>query len=357
MFSNYKSCLLFILLIIIAVSCRKDAPPTLPNQGSINLSTGKRLLICDEGNFGQNNAAISIYSPLNNAVILSAFAAANLNYTLGDVVQSISKIDGNYYLVINNSGTIVVCNGNFVRITTINGFISPRYIQYVYNGEAYVSNLQLDSTKPNYIQVVNINSNTITKTIRVNGWTEEMQLANGKVYVCNQSKNYVYVINTQTDALIDSIYVGTTSACIVKDENNKLWVSCNSDSTASLHIPASLVRINPANDSIEATISLGTIDNAISRLCINGTGNTLYYLMTNVYKMSITATTCPSSPIISQGTHTFYGLCIDPDNESIYVSDALNYNSNGKLYHYQTNTNLIGTYMVGVNPGFMIIDE
>jgi YVTN family beta-propeller protein len=349
--------LLLAICYLLLFNCRKDAPPSLPNQGSINLSTGKRLLICDEGNYGQNNAAVSIFSPLNNLVILSAFTAANPNYTLGDVVQSISKIEGNYYLVVNNSGTIVVCNGNFVRTATISGFISPRYIQYVYNGEAYVSNLQLDSTKQNYIQVININTNTITKTIHINGWTEEMQLANGKVYVCNQSKNYVYVINTQTDALIDSIFMGTTSACIVKDENNKLWVSCNSDSTASIHIPASLVRINPANDSIEANINLGTISNAISRLCINGTGTTLYYLMTNVYKMSITATACPTTPLIQQGSHTFYGLCIDPDDETIYVSDALNYNSNGKLYHYQSNSNLLGTYMVGVIPGFMMIDE
>jgi YVTN family beta-propeller protein len=352
----YIKNIILLLLIVFTISCRKDAPPTLPQQGSINLSTGKRLLICDEGNYGQNNAAVSIYSPINNAVIISAFQAANPKDTLGDVVQSISKIDGNYYLVVNNSGTIVVCNGNFVRIKTISGFTSPRYMQYVYNGKAYVSNLQLNNSLPNYIQIVDILTNTITKTIRLDGWTEGMQLANGNVYVCNQSKNYVYVINTQTDALTDSIYVGATSNFVVKDENGKLWVSCNSDSTASIHIPASLVRINPANDSIEATISLQTIDNAISRLCINGAGNTLYYLMTNVYKMSITATACPSSPIIQQGNYTFYGLCIDPDDESIYVSDALNYNSNGKLYHYQSST-LMGTYMVGVNPGFMMMDE
>ena len=354
---NTKLYLLLAACCLLLVRCRKDTPPTLPNQGSVNLATSKRLLICDEGNFGQSNAAVSIFSPLNNVVILSAFAAANPSYTLGDVVQSVSKIDGNYYLVVNNSGKIVVCNNNFMRITTIDSLISPRYIQYVYNGKVYVSNLQLNNSLPNYIQVVDISTNTIIKKIRLDGWAEGMQLANGKVYVCNQSKNFVYVINTQTDALTDSIYVGTTSACIVKDENNKLWVSCNSDSTGSAHIPASLVRINPANDSIEANISLGTIDNSISRLCINGAGNTLYYLMTNVYKMSITSTVRPSSPIITQGSHTFYGLCIDPDDESIYVSDALNYNSNGKLYHYQSNLNLLGTYTVGVIPGFMMVDE
>jgi len=352
----YFKNIILLLLLVCAVSCRKDTPPVLAQQGSVSLSTGKHLLICDEGNFGQNNAAVSIYDPISNAVVVSAFAASNPTYTLGDVVQSISKIDGNYYLVVNDSKKIVVCNDNFVRITTISGFISPRYIQYVYNGKAYVSNLQLNSTTPNYIHVVDISSNTISKTIRLDGWTEGMQLANGNVYVCNQIKNYIYVINTQTDALTDSIYIGTTSAFMVKDENGKLWVSCNSDSTTNTS--AKLVRINPANDSIEATVSLNTIDNAISRLCINGTGNTLYYLMNNVYKMPINATICPATSIIQQGSHNFYGLCIDPDDETIYISDAVDYNSHGKLYRYQSsNFNLVGTYMVGVIPGYMVIDE
>lgn len=350
-----KYYLLLITCCMVIVSCRKDAPPVLPQQSGISITTGKRLLICDEGNFGQNKAAISVYDPISNAVILSAFAAANPGYTLGDVIQSINKFNGKYYLVINNSGKIVVCDGNFVKLATITGLISPRYIQYVYHGRAYVSNLQLNNTQSNYIQVVDLITNTVTKTIHVNGWTEEMQLVDGNVYVCNQSKNYVYVINTQTDALTDSINMNATTACMVKDQNNKLWVSCNSDSVT--HTPAQLKRINPTTDTVEYTINLQTIDNSISRLCINGAGNTLYYLMTDVYKLSITATTCPSAPIIQQGSHNFYGLCIDPDDESIYVSDAGNYNSNGKLYRYQTNASYVGSYMVGLIPGYMMIDE
>ncbi|MHB8260841.1 MAG: DUF5074 domain-containing protein [Bacteroidia bacterium] len=355
---NLKPYLLLATCYLLLVGCRKDIPPTLPQQGSVNLSTGKRLLICDEGNFGQDNAAVSIYSPINNTVIISAFKAANPNYTLGDVVQSISKIDGNYYLVVNNSGKIVVCDGNLVRITAINGLISPRYIQYVFNGKAYVSNLKLpsNSNQTNYIQVLDITTNTISKTIRVDGWTEQMQQSYGKVYITNLNKNYVYVITAATDAL-DSIYVGATSACIVKDENEKLWVSCDTITSGGILLSAKLVRINPMTNTIDTTISLQTLQNSISRLCINGTGTMLYYLMNDVYKMPITATACPTAPIILQGTHTFYGLCIDPDDETIYITDAVDYNSNGKLYRYQSNASYVGTYMTGVIPGYMVIDE
>jgi YVTN family beta-propeller protein len=345
-----------VLVLGFISSCRKDVPPTLAPQGNINISTSKRLLICNEGNFGQNNATLSEYDPLSNSVIQSAYAASNANQSLGDVLESIAKFNKKYYLLINNSGTIVVCDNNFVRQTTISGLISPRYIEFVSENEAYISNLQLNSTLPNYIQVLDLITNTITKTVRLDGWSEQMEQSHGEVFITNQSKNYVYVIDTRTDMVMDSINIRSTSACIVKDENEKLWVSCNADATHN--IQARLVEINPVTHKIEDSLSLQTTQNSISRLCINGSGTSLYYLMNDVFKMSINATNCPSIPVILQGTHNFYGLCIDPDDETIYVSDATDYNSFGKLLRYQqSNFGLIGNYTMGVTPGFMMVDE
>ncbi len=348
---RYNRYFVFILLITGVVSCRKDTPPTLTQQGSITAS--KRLLICDEGAFGNNQAEISVYDPASHATIIKAYASANSNQNLGDVLQSVTKYNDKYYLVVNNSCKIVVCDNNFKRLSTISGFISPRYMQVVSNNKAYVSNIVLptNSNQTNYIQVVNISTNTITKSIRVDGWAEEMVQSYGKIYITNQSKKYVYVIDVSNDAL-DSIYVGATSACIIKDENEKLWVSCNADGTNN--ISAKLVRINPVKDSIETTVSLYTTQNSISRLCINGTGNTLYYLMNDVFKMDIGSTTLTN--IIQQGANSFYGLCIDPDDETIYITDPGNFNANGKLYRYQSNFSFVGTYSVSVGPGTMLFD-
>ena len=77
--------------------------------------------------------------------------------------------------------------------------------------------------------------------------------------------------------------------------------------------------------------------------------------MNDIFKMSVNLTT--TTNMIQQGSHNFYGLCIDPDDETIYVSDAGNYNSNGKLYRYQANGNYVGTYGVGLIPSFMMMDE
>jgi len=254
MANRFKLYFLFITISMAVVSCRKDTPPSLSQQqGSI--TSGKCLLVCDEGGFGNNNASVSVYDPTNNSTVINAYTAANSNQSLGDVLQSVTAFNEKYYLVVNNSGKVVVCDKNFVRLTTVSGFISPRYMQVVRDNKAYVSNLVLptNSNQTNYIQVLDITTNTISKSIRVDGWTEQMAQAYDNVYITNQNKNYVYVINASNDAL-DSIYVGATSACIVKDVNEKLWVSCNANATNN--ISAKLVRINPVSNSVDTAISL-----------------------------------------------------------------------------------------------------
>jgi DNA-binding beta-propeller fold protein YncE len=342
-----------IILLVIVASCKKDVPPQKPTAtGSI--STSKRLIICNEGNFGQSNATITLYDPASGSIVPDAYGPANSNQYIGDVIQNGIKFNENYFWAVNHSGKIVVTDKNFIKLASVGGFISPRYIVFVSNNKAYVSNLQLNNNVANYIQVLNVNTNSISKTIRLDGWTEQMVQSYGKVYVCNQRKKYVYVIDASTDLLSDSIFVNATNACIVKDRNEKLWVSCNADSVNN--IPARLLKINPINDSVESDISLQTTHNSVSQLKINGSGNTLYYLLNDLFKFSISATS-PSATFIQQGTRVFYGLCIDPDDETIYIADAIDYNQNGSILRYKSDGTFVSTFKSGIIPGYMWVDE
>ncbi len=349
-----KKYVVFALLGILVFSCKKDVPPVKPTAtGSI--STSKRLLICNEGNFNGSNATITLFDPLSGSVIPDVYGPANSNQYIGDVVQSGVKFNGNYFWAVNHSGKIVVTDKNFIKRASISGFISPRYIEFVSNNKAYVSNLQLNNNVANYIQVLDVNTNSISKTIRLDGWTEQMAQSYGKVYVCNQRKKYVYVINASTDLLYDSIFVNATNDCIVKDKNEKLWVSCNADSVNN--IPSRLVKINPLTDSIESDISLQTIHNSVTHLSINGSGDVLYCLLSDLYKIPITATSIPITPLIVQGASVFYGLCIDPDDGTIYIADAIDYNQNGSILRYKSDGTLVSTFKSGIIPGYMWLDE
>jgi len=348
-----------VIFTIFFTSCKKDIPPKNPQQqGNISVSTSKRLLICNEGIFNSGTASLSVYDPEGNGIINNAYSSANSNQSMGDVLQSYTKFNGKYFWVVNNSGKIIVTDKNFIRLATITGFISPRYIQPVSNNKAYVSNYLSgnNSNQTNYIQILDMNTNTITKTIELDGWSEEMVESYGNVFVTNMKKKYLYVVSTFNDAVVDSVFLNATSYCIVKDANEKIWVSCNAD--ASNNISARLVEFDPKTPHvIEKSISLNTSQNSISRLCITGDESTLYYLLTDVFKMSISSAIAPATPFALQGSRIFYGLCVDPTDETIYISDAIDYNQNGNILRYKYDGSYISTFKAGIIPGFMWIDE
>ena len=47
----------------------------------------------------------------------------------------------------------------------------------------------------------------------------------------------------------------------------------------------------------------------------------------------------------------FYGLSVNPINGNLVLLDAVDFQSNGKLFRYHANTNLIDSVTVGVIPG------
>jgi DNA-binding beta-propeller fold protein YncE len=89
---------------------------------------------------------------------------------------------------------------------------------------------------------------------------------------------------------------------------------------------------------------------------INGQGNTLYYLLNDLYKMPISAG-APSSPLVVQGARVFYSLGLDPLDETIYVGDAIDYNQNGTVLLYQNNGTYLSSFKSGIIPGYIRFDD
>lgn len=332
------------MLLIFFASCKKDQPP-VKSVFSGTITSGQRVFISCEGTFPQNKAAISLYDPTTGAVIEDIYKPNNNNQSLGDVCQSVYIHNTSLYAVVNNSSKVVVIDKEtFVRTATITGLTSPRYFLPVSNNKAYVSDIYA-----NAIHIVDLNTNTKTGSIPCNGWTEEMALSYGKVFVCNIKRAYVYVVNSISNTITDSIYVGYGAASIVKDKNEKLWVACSGDSLKS-SLPC-IVRIDPLSNLTEQSFTFSHYSDSPSNMKINGVGDRLYYLNSHVYSFDINATTLPSSPLVLQGNKVFYGLGINPKGEDIYVADAVNYIQNGKVMIYDKQGNYKSSFSVGIIPG------
>lgn len=333
-----KNCI-FLLLLIVFASCVKDKP-VVSAPASVQMSSDRKVYITNEGNFMNGNASVSLYDPKTKSVIEDIFKHQN-NTTVGDVAQSLTYFNSSYYLVVNNSGKILVCNSDFKLTQTINGFNSPRYILPVTNSKAYVSDLY-----SNHIKVLNLNSNTITGTISCPGWTERMVLIYNKAYITNIKKSYVYVINTLNDTKTDSILVGSYAGNILIDKNDKIWVL--SKGNPSNAIEPVLRRIDPLTDQIEKSFTFPLTDSP-GDLCINKTKDTLYYLNNGVFRMAIHDLSLPSTALIAKGNKNFYGLGINHNDYHIYVSDALDYIQKSNIYIYNAFGNLESSFKAGIN--------
>lgn len=329
------------ILFCLLFACRKDKPKDLLQPNISIVANG--VYITNEGNFMFGNAKVSYYNPTQTMATEDLFQPAN-NRPLGDVCQSMCLFNGKAYLVINNSNKIEVVNSQtFVSSAVITGFTSPRYFLPVSNNKGYVTDLT-----SNNIAVVDLSSNTIIKKIPCNGWTEELVLSYGKAFVTNQRRDKVYVINTSTDMLIDSIAVGYASNSIKEDKNGKLWVLCGGNKTNNIN--ASLHRINPITNLVEQTFTFSNSTDSPWRLDINGTNDTLYFLNKGVYRIAINSASLPTIPFISQVNNNFYGLGIDPTSGIIYVADAVDYVQRGVIYRYNSNGTLINTFLAGIIP-------
>lgn len=336
-----KGLYIIALVTLSFLSCVKDKPtPVEPTK--VSLSNAHKVYVVNEGNYMYANASVSLYDTGNESVVENYYNSQN-SAALGDVAQSMGEINGDLYVVVNNSGKVVLCDKDLKLKKTITGLTSPRYLQPVSNQKAYVTDLYA-----NAISIVDLNSGTRSGSIPCRGWTEQMALLYNKVFVTNRTTNYLYVINTITNLLTDSIDLGSPNGSIVTDKNDKVWVLSAGSST---NTTGKLWRIDPIKDSIESTLTFNTAGSAGS-LCINKTKDTLYFINGGICKLPVNSTSVPA-PFISKGSKNFYGLDIDAISGDIYVSDALDYIQRSNIYIYSSsNGTLLKQFKAGINASF-----
>ena len=196
----------------------------------------------------------------------------------------------------------------------------------------------------NTVTIFNPQTLTVHGTIAIPGQTEQMVIVNNGLIVAGTGADYVYKVDPDTDALTDSVDVGFGPSNLAVDANDKVWVLTNGGWGTE---EPKLVRINPANMSIELTLTFPSTNNYPGNLEISGDGNTLYYVDGQVYQMAITETALPTNPFAAAFA---YKCGVDPSDDIVYISDAGDFNSNGRVLRYESNGTPIDTFNVSVIP-------
>tara|TARA_B110000037_G_scaffold208173_1_gene255992 strand:+ start:697 stop:1722 length:1026 start_codon:yes stop_codon:yes gene_type:complete len=329
--------LLFGIFIIILSGCVKLNPEE--NSNNVSINGNGLVLIGNEGNFQYGNSSLSSYNKNSGEISSNIYQSINQSL-LGDVLHSISHIDHQLFLVVNNSGKIVVINDEtFEYEYQIDNLLSPRKIIKVNNSKYYITDLYSKS-----IYIYNAYQNT-TSEISVNGWCEDILMQNGKVYVCNVANNLIYVINSNDDTIMDSISVGKNPVSIKEDIKGDLWVLCQG--SVSNNEDPSISIIETQTLQVIKNFNLESNQNYPSSM--NIFKNEVFFINKHVYKISSIEDTVQEI-IWENNGNTFYNLSIDPYNKDIYITDAKDYVQNGSLLIIDSIGNLKDEVITGIIP-------
>ncbi len=317
-------------------------------------ATSNGLFIVNEGNFQYGNATLSYYDPSTKSVENEIFYRAN-GMKLGDVAQSMTIRDGIGWVVVNNSHVIFAIDiHTFKEVGRITNLTSPRYIHFLSDEKAYVTQLW-----DNRIFIVNPKRYEITGYIECpgmtmeSGSTEQMVQYGRYLFVNGWSyQNRILKIDTETDQVVDQLEVGIQPISLVMDRNQKLWTITDGGYEGSPYgyEAPSLYRIDPETFTVEKQFRFRLGDTP-SELQINGTGDKIYWINQDIWQMSIDEDRLPVKPFIAYRDTKFYGLTVDPRNEEIYVADAIDYQQQGVVYRYSSTGETIDQFYVGITPG------
>ena len=317
-------------------------------------ATERGLFIVNEGMFQYGNATLSYYDPETKTVENEVFHRANA-FKLGDVAQSMTLHNGVGWIAVNNSHVVFAVDPDtFREVGRITNLTSPRYIHFVSDEKAYVTQIW-----DNRIFIVNPKRYEITGYIECpdmtaeSGSTEQMVQYGKYVFVnCWSYQNRILKIDTETDRVVGQLTVGIQPASLAMDRNNKLWTVTDGGYEGSPYgyEAPSLYRIDAETFSVEKQFRFrkGTPRRRCSSTAraTRSTGSTG------------TSGACPSpgsSFRCARSSNTketkYYGLTVDPANGDVYVADAVDYQQQGVVYRYTAKGEPVDEFHVGVAPG------
>jgi DNA-binding beta-propeller fold protein YncE len=224
-----------------------------------------------------------------------------------------------------------------------------------FDKKGVVSNITFDTLTPS-VSIFDLETNQVESLPDVFGWCEGILVLNEKVYIANTSKHQLLVYDIISKS-INSISMPKEPMNIVVDRKGKLWILCSGgyDNGPSM---ATLVQFDPNSNAIVKTLKFADPDAFPSRLIIDELGENLYFLSKGVFKVSIDEVSQVTDAFIkspvSGSPVSLYGLKLNESKGKIYVGDAKDFSSKGKVYVYNLQGNLLESFETGIAPNGFI---
>lgn len=359
-----------LALTAFALSCRKDPQPLPEEEIRIPADPNavvKGFYLVNEGNMNMNKASLDYLNLVDGVYKRNLYSKVNPEVTkgLGDVGNDIAIYGAKLYVVVNVSNKVEVLNaksGKRIGQIDVN---NCRYITFS-NGKAYVSSYLGkvgDPKAPNGIVAeIDTTSLTITRTVEVGRQPEEIAVVNGKLYVANSGgysppnyENTVSVIDLNSFKELKRIEIAINLHRLKADRYGDLYITSRGDYYTT---PSKLFVLDTQTDQIKKIFNLAAsnlaIDDDLAYIYstewnyLQGE-NTISYHMIDVKNEVLL-----DRKFITDGTEKNikipYGIAVNRINKDVYVTDAKDYVTPGRLHCYNAQGRLKWTVTTGDIP-------
>lgn len=348
---------IYILLAVLAValsSCRNEdivfIPEEVPTTQPEYTDVDGFYLLC-EGNINSNKASLDWFDARTGKYNRNIFPKANPYEVkeMGDVGNDLGIYGSKLYVVVNISNKVLVLDKRTAKKLGQIDIPNCRFVKF-YKGYAYITSyagpVQMD---PDYKQkgyVAKIDTATMKEVDRciVGFQPDQLDIVNGKIYVANSGgylkpnyENTLSVIDVATFKEERRIPIAINLGLCKADRHGVLWVVSRGD---YYEVPSRLYAYDTRKDRI-----VKTFDVPVSSFWLDGDllyvvstqwsyitmSNEVTYAVIDVNKMEVL-----TRNFITDGTEKQikipYGIAVNPATKDIYVTDAKDYITPGRLY-------------------------
>jgi hypothetical protein len=324
------------------------------------------FFVLNEGNM--TSGSVTFVSNDYTTVEQDVFTNVNgTSQSIGGYVQSLFFDGDKAYIISNGSNKITVVNRyTFTYIGTVDtGLAVPRY-GVVYNGKAYVTNLNtFGSSTDDYVAVINLATLAVEAPIAVNDYADHIVEHNGKLYVANGSfgsGSHVTVIDAATKTIKTALDM-EQSPNSIEVSGDIVYVLCGSFAGES-----KMVRINTVEDTTTTAIEEDTIESSVvfdgalgNAQNLDVEGNRAFFTVGGkIYRIALNAVAVNDTPIIdtqSESDYIGYGFAVKGGR--VFIAEAAeDFVSDGKVFIYSTSGgDVIKEITTGIGPnGFFFND-
>ena len=357
---------------LMLAACDKDGlyPGGSLQEGPIE------CLVLNEGLINTNEGCLSVVYR-DSTVVVDAFQDVN-HRPMGDVAQSVTLINGKYFVAMNNSKKVEVMDPTtFQSLGTIlyaqAGY--PRQIVPISDTEAVVSDLRNQLVR---IRTVEPYGEPL-EYISIPAWIEYLIAAENKVFGMTSRGVMVFDadnVNADESRLIRDVYNEEyTKTCrMLKDKNGQIWALMHRKQGGQT-TGVTLSHIDPAREQVAETHTLTFLDTLsaavgepvahvnYNRTDIDPTGTYIYFnVMTktaepndegvreqqSVYRFNIDNGTFELYRHLP-GVGMMYGFAVGPTGD-VYLCDCLDYTAQRGYVRCYRADGTVDSYRVGVYP-------